>query len=310
MNISIPLQHVKDELGVSILKDANDLLYFCHNSDQPATSRHGSIYGYTKIQVYEKIITCSTVSGLFEVYIREKSGWLSYEPVHGREIFDFYEEKPIAITDDYLCLSVEGSRRDEYAFYIFKTGTFVPDNKNKNKIGLFSFSTPPIFTTIENQKAIIFHRDKRMIVFILDTGEFLSICAPEEYKKEVKETEFHFICDKYAVFKFGYDFTPKFHIYSFEKKEYVNILKKHDSGLDEKYWRPFNILCTEEHVALCYKAMTKNESVYWEILSVENWKNTQRIFNLLPTTTYLFDSVRIEEGKLIAGLSITRELES
>ncbi len=299
MEAAISLEHVKDELGVRIYKDANDLLYFAEEDEKLILAHFGSTQGFEKIMVYENFVYCLKVAGLFEIYLRKEKEWISYKPHKNAVSYDFYDEKPIAITDDYLILHTENSRMGEYACFSFELNDFIYSPYDRDNLGLFERNLE--ITSFRNQKAFIFSLDKLKLVFLLTSKTFVTIPVPEEYAKEAKDGEprhFLFFCEKYAVLKYGYNHDPKFFVYSFVDSEYKNIDKEHDFRLAEKYWKPGGVICTKNHIALAFCSQTASPSVYYEVLSTETWESIEQKFET-SISSPVFDEVSLENGDLI-----------
>ncbi len=303
--ISLKVEPVEVIKCIQLYKDANDFLYFEEKNDPGMIQDHwGGVSGFVSISIEDKYVKCEKHSGFFEVYLRDKKRWLSYQG-NNSENFEFYDEKIISSTESFLQLFVEQGRRNEYAIYLFNEDRFIPHFEDGTKLGLFDVC--PDVTVFRKEKALFLslHNEKRTAVYLIEKNEFVAIPYPLEDKKEKQINVFLFIFDAYAVLKFGYDSAPKFHIFDFETRQYKDLNRDHDNRLDEKYWKPQGVGCAAEYIACGFLPKSGKDTLKfeWEVFSIQTWERVTEKFETSLTTSF-FSSVSVENGKMIISCEI------
>ncbi|HEY4715067.1 MAG TPA: hypothetical protein VIH31_00995 [Candidatus Paceibacterota bacterium] len=298
---TLPLTFLKEEQGIRLFQDSNKLLYFSRGEMQSIVEGpHGSPQGFKKIEVFEKIVQCTTVVDFFYVYLRGRDEWLMH-----KESFDFYEGKHISLTADFVQLSVARSPRNHHSIFLFKENRFVP-------VASDYIDDPGYFKKCEQtgmfqgKKALLISPDMGYgspdkMVYFIEENSFLTIPLPAEVQKEGKQYTvkvFFFIAPKYVVLKYGYSFEPKYFVWDLERKTYIALCK-----VNEKI---INIQCTDKYLACLVKSDTSNKPD-WKVLDSDTWKEVKGNFKVNFSSDH-FSGVKVEEGKMTVSFDLSEIL--
>ncbi len=297
----LTLAFSKEEQGILLFKDSNELLYFSIEESKPIIEGpYGSPQGFKEIKVFEKIVQCTTVKDIFCVYLRGEGKWLKC-----KNSFDFYEGKIFSLTEDFIQLSVEGSSHDHYATYLFNEDRFVPNHiLEANGVGFFKKCEK---TEIFNGEKVLFlspdhgYRAPDKMVYFIAENSFLTIPLPVKLQKEgsAKETNvFFFVAPKYVVLRYGSDFNRHFFVYNLETKSYLSLSEKGEIIMSVK--------CTDKYLA-CSVKHNSSEDAYWKILNTDNWEEVKGKFKV-DFSSSVFSEVEVEDGKMVVSFNFSQTL--
>ncbi len=291
--VQLELRKERTEDGISVFKDDNDLLYFSTREDgQIRLGPFGSPKGYKKITIYSRIVECETPGEIMQIFLRGNNTWFSYLCAKTR----YYEVygSPVVLNDDFMQIKIEGCDTQNYAIFLFKENCLVPAlDYSTTAYGDFN-KCKEVFR-FKDKPALLLSRGlapKSVALYLISENKFFSVPLPKKFKKEGKAdmmSHFHFICSKYAVLRFGYDFKPEFFVCDLEAAEYVTI------GNDA--FKINQVCCTPEYFA-CFFTATSGLSDHWQVLSVQTWNPVEKTFHA-EMTTNMFSEVSVENGKML-----------
>lgn len=310
-------EHLKNvDLGIIPYKDSNGLIYFEESSDGGIIEGPQGVYGFHEIYTDKDFVKCKRGDGLYSIYLRGKKKWLAYRNsgTSSEVIYHFYGDGIIYSDDSIMQVVTENCNtglHKEFAIYLLNEDRFVPDiNYTLHICGIFEPNHSDLeieMRMIENskQKTIFLNRkryDDRnpYALYLVETNKFFRIPYPKEFqdqgKEEQKTPRFYFISGKYAVIKLRNQksYNDNFHLYDLVQKKYLNFDKEHDTRLDEKYWKPQQMLCTEDKVCIQYILASSKGEAYWEILSAGDWKLVKLNFNY-EVKSDVFSQVSVQE---------------
>jgi len=309
-------QYIKlANMGIIPYKDSNDFLYFEEGANPGLIEGPHGIDGFEQIQAMKDFIKCKRHDGLWYIYLRKNKRWLAYQnngPTSELN-YHFYGDGVVYYDDSLLQVIVENCNTGlykEFAIYLLDEDRFVKDLTYTGHLcGIFE----PLGYDLEIEKRTLCGVEKRTLLlnrkrhddrnpfalYLVDTDEFFTVPFPEEFqgatKTEQKMPRFYYICEKYAVLQLRNQKTYKdnFYLYDITQQKYLNFDKEHTKNLDEKYWRPQQMLCAQDKVCIQYNTASAKSETYWEILSTEDWKPIELPFEHKVTTT-IFKSVSVD----------------
>lgn len=303
---SISLTPVGENHGITLFKDANDLFYFSEKGGGLINSENGSPRGFKEIQIFEKIVQCTTLMDIFHIYLREEKKWLSYTPLNfHEESFDFYEGEKgiISLNDDFIQLSANGGPRGKYyPIYLFKQKRWVPlEHPILDGPDMGYFEKCEKVESFRNEQALFLVPGgyEQTKVYLIERHTLVTIVVPDEHKKENSRNErtlFNHISDLYAVCMFkGYP-DPDIFIYDFDKKTYM---KPYSDKV-----KIISAQCTKTHLALLEKENASPLNPRWKVYDTFSWKPVNVSFEVIVKTD-LFENVSIKDGVLLVSRNIS-----
>ncbi len=292
---TISLEFVKDEQGITLVKDANDLLYFSESSGELINDYHGGPRGFKKIEIYEKVVMCTRVLDFFQIWLRDKKKWLSYPKFTDspHQSFDFYEDKILSLTNDFIQLSTEGSPQHHYAIYLFNEDRFIMDGRKYHRGDLGYFKICEKIGTFRNESALFLScnqgyssPDKQ--VYLIKSNTFVTIPLPLGYQRDNEEnTEniFSYVCGRYCLLVYG-NYPEKHFVYSFDKENYLSLCGETEKLIGSE--------CTPDHYAGLIKYQTSPDAD-WHVFNTATWEKLSFKFRL-EVKTERFSGVVVTDG--------------